>query len=73
VRFARRAARLTHFQNADVLLTLAECYADAGRPAEADETATRALDAAQATNPEAVGQIRWRVEEIRARAAMVAK
>jgi hypothetical protein len=68
LRFARRAARLTGFQNPDVLVTLAEAYADAGRPAEADETASRALAAAQASNPHMLPQIRRRLEEMRARA-----
>jgi tetratricopeptide (TPR) repeat protein len=64
--FARRAARLTHFENADVLVSLAEAYADAGRFAEADAAATRALDAAP--DAKAVLQIRLRLDEIRARA-----
>jgi tetratricopeptide (TPR) repeat protein len=68
VRLARRAARLTEFKNPDVLLTLAEAYAAAGRDADAERTAAEALDAAQAGNPELAGQIRRRLEEIRARA-----
>jgi tetratricopeptide (TPR) repeat protein len=71
LRYARRAARLTEFKNPDVLLTLADCYADVGRLAEADETATRALDAAQG-NPQVLSQIRWRVEEIRSRVTQAA-
>jgi tetratricopeptide (TPR) repeat protein len=44
VRYARRAARLTGFEQPDVLVTLAEAYAAAGRPAEAAMAAGRALD-----------------------------
>ncbi len=68
LRYARHAARLTDFRNPDILLTLADVYADAGRPADAEETAAKALDAAQASDPKLVPQIRERVEEIRARA-----
>src|SRR5262249_1420339 len=68
LRFALRAARLTQFQNPDVLLTLGESYADAGRFADADNTAAQALDAAQKSNPKLVPQIRLRREELRMRA-----
>jgi tetratricopeptide (TPR) repeat protein len=67
VRFARRAARLTRFQNPDVLLTLAYAYADAGRIAEADDTAAKALDAAQTGDPKLAAQIRDYRAEIRAK------
>jgi predicted CXXCH cytochrome family protein len=40
------AAELTRFENADILLSLADAYADAGKLAEAKETASRALAAA---------------------------
>jgi Flp pilus assembly protein TadD len=72
IRFARHAARLTQSQNADVLVTLAEAYADAGRFAEARDTAAQALDVAQAREPKAVPQIRRRLEEWRARAEQAA-
>jgi tetratricopeptide (TPR) repeat protein len=68
VHFARRAARLTDYQNADVLLTLAETYADAGRLADADDAAAKALDAAHATAPELVPLIRSRRHGFRERA-----
>jgi tetratricopeptide (TPR) repeat protein len=68
VRFARRAARLTRFQDPDVLLALAESYTEAGRLADADATAVQALEAAQKGDPERVPQMRRRVEAIRARA-----
>jgi tetratricopeptide (TPR) repeat protein len=66
--FALRAARLTRFQNPDILVTLAETYADAERFADAENTATQALDAAQASDPRMVPQIRRRLDAIRARA-----
>jgi tetratricopeptide (TPR) repeat protein len=68
LRFARRAARLTHFQNPDVLLTLAETYADAGRFADAEDMAAQALAVARTKDPKLVPQVRRRLEEIRERA-----
>jgi tetratricopeptide (TPR) repeat protein len=68
VRFARRAARLSNFQNADVLLSLAEAYADAGRLPHAEATANRALDAARVNNPDLVPQIRRRLADFQTRA-----
>jgi tetratricopeptide (TPR) repeat protein len=65
VSFAKRAARLTNQRNADVLLTLAEAYADAGRYADAVGVAGMAVDAAKTTNPELAGRIRWRLEQLR--------
>jgi tetratricopeptide (TPR) repeat protein len=65
--FARRADRLSGGRNADVLLSLADAYADAGRLADADDTAARALDAARTGNPELVPSVRDRLEEIRER------
>jgi tetratricopeptide (TPR) repeat protein len=67
VRFARRAARLTRFQNPDILLTLAYAYADSGRFTEADDTAGQALEAARTNEPRLVEQIRERVEEIQSK------
>jgi tetratricopeptide (TPR) repeat protein len=66
VRYARRAAQLTGSENPDVLVTLAEAYADAGRFREASDTLAKALDAARVTNPKMVPQIRQRIEETRA-------
>jgi predicted CXXCH cytochrome family protein len=67
LRFARRAARLTHYQNADVLLTLAKAYADLGRFADASDTAARALAVARTSDPKLVPQILRRLEELRQR------
>jgi tetratricopeptide (TPR) repeat protein len=64
---ARRAARLTRWQNPDVLITLAEIESDTGRFAEADKTAARALTVAEQSNPQMVDLIRQRQQEIRSR------
>jgi tetratricopeptide (TPR) repeat protein len=66
--FARRAARLTQYQNPDVLVTLAETYADLGRFTDAADIASQALPEAQRTSPNLVPQIRTRLEELRQRA-----
>jgi tetratricopeptide (TPR) repeat protein len=67
VRFARRAARLTRYQDASVLLTLAESYSAAGRRADAEKVGRQALDLAQRSNPNLVPTIHTRLAEIRAR------
>jgi tetratricopeptide (TPR) repeat protein len=66
-RFARRAAQLTGFQNADILLTLAESYAEAGRFGDAADTAAKALGAAKKNDPKMVPTIRDRLEEFQAK------
>jgi tetratricopeptide (TPR) repeat protein len=66
--FARRAARLTHHENPDILVNLAETYADARRPKEADDAVAKALDAARRNNPDLLPAIHARGEEIRHRA-----
>ncbi len=68
LRFARRAARLSQYQNPDILLTLAEAYADTGRFREAADSAAQALAAAKTKNPNLVAPIRDRLEEFRFRA-----
>ena len=73
VSFAKRAARLTLRRNPDVLLTLAEAYADGGRFADAVAAAEGALDAAQASNPDLAPQIRWRIDQWRGLAKTAAK
>jgi tetratricopeptide (TPR) repeat protein len=72
VRYGRRATRLTHSENADILLTLAEAYAGAGRFAEARDTAAEALDTAERRSPALVPQIRLRLQEWGARAIRAA-
>jgi tetratricopeptide (TPR) repeat protein len=61
---ARRAVRLTHSENADILLSLVDACADAGRRADAAQAAEKALEAAQARSPELVPQIRVRLREL---------
>jgi tetratricopeptide (TPR) repeat protein len=67
LRHARRAARLTDFQNADVLLTLTDVYADLGEYAEAADAAEKALAAARTSAPDTAPQIGRRLEELRQR------
>jgi tetratricopeptide (TPR) repeat protein len=66
---ALQAAELTRYQSADVLLSLADAYADAGKLAEAQNTAARALAAAKGGNPQFIAQIAAKIEELRKRAA----
>jgi tetratricopeptide (TPR) repeat protein len=68
LKHALKAAELTRFESADVLLSLADAYADAGQLPEAHNTASRALAAAQGGNPQLVSQIRAKIEEYRKRA-----
>ncbi|MDB5310484.1 MAG: c-type cytochrome precursor [Gemmataceae bacterium] len=67
VQYGRRAARLTEFQQPDVLVTLAEAYAGAGRAAEAGAVAAKALDldSAQPGGPALTPQMRRRMEDRR--------
>lgn len=69
VRAARRAARLTGFDHPDVLITLAEAYAAAGRTPEAAAAAAKAIDvaAAQQGGSPLPPDVRRRLEELRAR------
>jgi tetratricopeptide (TPR) repeat protein len=67
VRYARRAARLTDYKNADVLVSLADAYSDAGRTPEAVQAAERALDVARTNGPNLVPQVQRRLEEWRSR------
>ncbi len=68
VTISRRAAQITNHRNLDVLMTLAETYADAGQFTEALDTATRALRLAESDNPSRVPQVRRTMESIRDRA-----
>jgi tetratricopeptide (TPR) repeat protein len=65
---ALRAAELTRYQSADVLISLADAYADAGQFAEAQSTAARALAASKGNNPELAAQIAAKIEGFRKRA-----
>jgi tetratricopeptide (TPR) repeat protein len=66
--YALRAARLTRFENADVLLTLADAYAEQGRYEQAERTARQALACAASSNRDLRALIRRRLQEIRAAA-----
>jgi tetratricopeptide (TPR) repeat protein len=66
--FARRAARATQMENADVLLSLADTYADNGRWAEAADVARQALEVARANSPNLVPLIDRRYQDLKARA-----
>lgn len=68
VKNARRAAELTGFRNADILISLADAYADTGRLEEAKKTASQALAASQGGNPQAIAQIMAKIEEFQKRA-----
>jgi tetratricopeptide (TPR) repeat protein len=69
VRHGRRAARLTEYRNADVLLTLTEAYFAADRYADAEATARKALDLAATSHPELARHLRGLIETIRERSA----
>jgi tetratricopeptide (TPR) repeat protein len=69
VRYAWRAARLTDFRELDVLVTLAECYADAGRNPEAAAAAVRALELDAAGSGTLGLDTRRRLEVLRTSAA----
>ncbi|MFN0017151.1 MAG: tetratricopeptide repeat protein [Pirellulaceae bacterium] len=64
---AQRAAELTRYESADVLLTLADAYADAGRIREATSTARRALTAVQGGNRQLAEQIVGKIAEFQKR------
>lgn len=69
VRPAWRAARQTQFADPDVLVTLAEAYAGAGRVPEAAAAATEAIkyDGARPDGPKLQFDVRRRMEQLRAR------
>jgi tetratricopeptide (TPR) repeat protein len=68
LRFARRAARLTHFQNLDILVTLAEACAGAGRSQEAGEIAAKAIAASETGQAKLAPAVRMRLDVLLDRA-----
>src|SRR5262249_6841956 len=66
--FAVRTAKLTGYQNADVLLSLPDAYAAALRFDDADGAIAQALAAARRNKPDMLPMIHGRGEEIRLRA-----
>lgn len=67
LRCAQRAAALTDFKNANILITLSEAYAATGSFGEAGETAAKALAAAEAANAKLTPPVRSRLEAFRDR------
>jgi tetratricopeptide (TPR) repeat protein len=70
---ALRAAQLSEYRNPDILTTLAEGYASAGRLDEAAAAADKAVEAAEVSSPELVPTLRARREDFRIRAQQSAK
>ena len=68
IKLAEQACNITGYRVPRLLDTLATTYAEAGRFAEAVETATKALDLAQLQKNSAaqIGQIRLRLEQYKA-------
>jgi tetratricopeptide (TPR) repeat protein len=64
LRFAVRAARLTSFQNLDILVTLADAYADAGRLKEAGDTAAKAITLSEAGQARLAPEVRMRLDAL---------
>jgi predicted CXXCH cytochrome family protein len=73
LRFALRAAKLTQFENLDILITLADSYASADRPLEAGKAAAKALAASQAGKSRLAPENRLRLELLQDRARRAAK
>ena len=71
--YSQRAARLSRYQNSDILLTLADIYADAGQFAAAEKTAAQALESAQKQGSQSVETVRRHIAEIRAQAKRAKK
>jgi tetratricopeptide (TPR) repeat protein len=64
VRFARRALRWTEEPTAEILLTLGEAYAAAGRESDARTTLEQALSIAERSNSDLAPTIRARLEAL---------
>ena len=73
LRYALRAARLTQFQHFDILVTLADSYADANRPLEAGKAASKAIAAAHAAKARLSAENRLRMELLQDRAKRFSK
>jgi len=69
IRHGERAVQLTKRQSADILLTLADALASAGRKADAVRIGEEAMSAAQSHEPAAAPAVRRRLEELRTEAA----
>ena len=67
LRLAQRAVQLTRSENALCLLTLAECCADAGRFADAENAARQALSKVPQNNPQLAERVESRLSVFRGR------
>ncbi len=63
--WARRAVGLTERRNLDMLLTLSDVYAAAGRPDDALETLATAQALALTSNPQLLPQLRHKADQLR--------
>ncbi len=68
VRYAQKSARMTRFENPDVLLTLAEIYVDLSRWDEAEDVAAKAIAGAEKPDSKLSYHLRRRFLEIRGQA-----
>lgn len=64
VAYAERAATLSRNESADVLLTLADTYAEAGRSTDALVAIQKAIDAAERHDPRLVPSLRQRQQQL---------
>lgn len=62
--YAKRAAKLTKYENAYILENLADAYAAAGDPARTRDALERALAAAKATSPNSVVGIQTKLAKL---------
>ena len=71
--FAVRATKLAKNQNAELLITLAETYFEAGRPNDANAVAEKAVEIARTSNSKTFLQLRERQDKLRERVKRTAK
>ncbi|MCX7421179.1 MAG: tetratricopeptide repeat protein [Planctomycetia bacterium] len=69
--FAVRATKLAKNQNPELLMILAEIYAEAGRPSDAIFAAEKAVGLARSSKSNALGQLRKRQEKLHERSKRV--
>jgi len=67
VRFAVRAVKLTQNQSAELLISLAETYFEAGRLTDASDAAEKAANLVQTTNAKPLPQLQMLQEKLRKR------
>ena len=69
--FAVRASKLAKNQNPELLMILAEIYAEAGRPSDAIFAAEKAVGLARSSSSDTLGQLRKRQEKLHERSKRV--